>query len=932
MKNILNPVWIIIANVIPVVLFSLILWGNYRAIDSLLTDENINYWLTFGLVLIGLIVVNICYTIILYYKKWSISIFYGFIVLVSYSAFIYIFSFNHYNLISSNIPTWAISDKLLLYVFTFFMPTLIHSVFIIIVRLTPENKKQKAWLNLLFAMLIPIGFYFFVEIVLPFWKPLGFGFKQHFQTIIYTIAIIFFIFFFIRWIYILATKKNSFWREYPLFWKIPFTMIFPILGLVLNNDDTHIMGNNIFGDFNSFWFYCLALVNGILLSTSGFKHKVLRLLFYVGKSVTLAFTFYFFLVFLPFLPLSMILIVFFGSGILMLTPIILFMIHINELKKDFKFLLKHYSSLILIFVLMFSFLLIPTLITYSYINDKPVMDEALEYLYNPNYQKKYNIDLVAVERFTRNIKSNKKQTVFFSSNHQKPYISAYYNWLVLDNMTLSNKKLNYIGQVFFGNKKKPVRRNRMNILTNSTEIININTDSHYNVDEDYWTTWVNLEIENNSKTFRQAEYSTSIKLPEGVWIDDYYLYVGNKKEKGILTEKKTAMWVYNKIRNTRRDPGILYYLTANKVIFKVFPFSKNETRKTGIRFIHKEPINIKLDNNIVHLGKKGIQKYVGIETESSGKIIYFSSEAKKNLLKIKRQPYYHFFVDVSAGNKENLNNYIKRIEILLSKNKILKDNKISFVNAFTETLTMNQDWKNEFENQKFVGSFYLDMAIKKTLIESYSKNDNKYPIFIVITDNLKEAIIDYDYSDLKFCFPDNDLFYSLDRNNQLASYSLLKNSKKIVEESASIQINNDVVVWNDNFKDRVLLPNNDEASIAIKQDFIFDYDNLMSDNWQSGLIIHCKWISQLITNKDSNKKWMELIKNSFQSKILTPFTSYIVVENEIQKAIIKKKQEQVLSGSKLLDLDNDPQRMSEPGQIIVLVFLALFFLFYKRKK
>jgi hypothetical protein len=65
---------------------------------------------------------------------------------------------------------------------------------------------------------------------------------------------------------------------------------------------------------------------------------------------------------------------------------------------------------------------------------------------------------------------------------------------------------------------------------------------------------------------------------------------------------------------------------------------------------------------------------------------------------------------------------------------------------------------------------------------------------------------------------------------------------------------------------------------------------------------------------------------------MTPVTSYLVVENEAQKAILKKKQEQVLSGNKSLDLGEDAQRMSEPNMIIVFVLFGLTLLYIERRK
>ena len=65
---------------------------------------------------------------------------------------------------------------------------------------------------------------------------------------------------------------------------------------------------------------------------------------------------------------------------------------------------------------------------------------------------------------------------------------------------------------------------------------------------------------------------------------------------------------------------------------------------------------------------------------------------------------------------------------------------------------------------------------------------------------------------------------------------------------------------------------------------------------------------------------------------MTPVTSYIVVENEAQKAILKKKQEQVLSSNKSLDVGEDAQRMSEPSLIILFILLGLIMIIRETRK
>jgi hypothetical protein len=79
----------------------------------------------------------------------------------------------------------------------------------------------------------------------------------------------------------------------------------------------------------------------------------------------------------------------------------------------------------------------------------------------------------------------------------------------------------------------------------------------------------------------------------------------------------------------------------------------------------------------------------------------------------------------------------------------------------------------------------------------------------------------------------------------------------------------------------------------------------------------------------SGKEWNNLVKYSFKAKIMTPVTSYLVVENEAQKEMLKKKQEEVLSGKQSLDLSEDAVRMSEPELLLLVVLVILIFLIHR---
>jgi hypothetical protein len=63
---------------------------------------------------------------------------------------------------------------------------------------------------------------------------------------------------------------------------------------------------------------------------------------------------------------------------------------------------------------------------------------------------------------------------------------------------------------------------------------------------------------------------------------------------------------------------------------------------------------------------------------------------------------------------------------------------------------------------------------------------------------------------------------------------------------------------------------------------------------------------------------LHIIENSFKTKIMTPLTSYIVVENEAQEKVLLEKQKQILSTKKQLDLGGATQ-MSEPSLWMLLI-------------
>jgi len=972
MQNLLNSKWLFIINTLPIVVLFVLFFGQFNIIKTLLDENSIRLWKIFGLTLGILGLLNFIYTVCLTVRKQSVSVFYGIAALLCYIPFIYMYGVHIDKIIPFDIPQWMISGNLFLHTGTFLMPTLAYSVFVLVAHFTAETKEHKAWINFLIAIAIPVLGYLFSQIGLPLWRLFDGNFGTHVMLILIIVATLVFLFFLIRGVFILATKKTVVWQKYQLAWKIPIAIVLPLVGLLVNNglNNFGISNSGVFGDFKSYWFYILAVINGTFICLPNLENKIYRLFLFIGRSVTFAYTLYFFLVFLPFFPLSVVAIIAIGTGFLMLTPLLLFVIHINELSKDFSFLKSYFSKKLIIGISLLGFLVIPVCITSNYLKDKSVLNKTLEYLYTPDYSKQYSIDKKSLQKTLKIIKSHKDNNSGGIFGSQQPYLSSYFNWLVLDNLTLSDTKINYIEKVFFGETSFDLRNNSENIRNENVEITSISTSSVYDKEQKAWKSWVDLEITNNRENSWFAEYATTIDLPEGCWISDYYLYVGDRKEYGILAEKRSAMWVFSNIRNENRDPGILYYLTGNKVAFRVFPFADKEVRKTGIEFLHKEPITLRIDSNTVELGNEEETIYKNVETEN---VVYVSSQQKQTLKSVKREPYFHFLVDISEGKEKFSADFTKRIDAAIANNLSLSENaQISFVNSYVNSFPMNTNWKEIYQSQTFEGGFFLERGIQTVLFNSYKSSrmngidKSSYPIIMVITDSIQHSILDKDFADLKFAFPESNLFFNLDKYS-VTSHSLITKPKGMrISAVQAAESRSDYFVMAhfqqfihsaDNtipvkelfgkhkFVDRgvleyklsdnstVYLPDNNQPSIILKKDiFEVNPQEIQEKDWQSGLTMQAQWRSQILHPEISDKEWLNLVKNSFISKIMTPVTSYLVVENEAQKAILKKKQEQVLSSNKSLDLDENTQRMSEPSLWILTILLGLAILYKQIRK
>jgi hypothetical protein len=150
-----------------------------------------------------------------------------------------------------------------------------------------------------------------------------------------------------------------------------------------------------------------------------------------------------------------------------------------------------------------------------------------------------------------------------------------------------------------------------------------------------------------------GEYIGKIHLPEGVYVTGYALKIGDDFVPARIVEKKTAQWVYEKITEIHRDPGLLVFTSRNDLSLKVAPFGTNEVRQARleITYANAVPQTITLDDKQVQIGAAAASPApLSVTTCSTdaGSVVLASIADTANY-QLHRTPYLDILIDCSRG-------------------------------------------------------------------------------------------------------------------------------------------------------------------------------------------------------------------------------------------------------------------------------------------
>ena len=966
MQSLRSPKWVFLASTAPLLVYLLIFAGEFSVIHTLLPAASVGEWQAFGTVLGLLGLGGAGYAGWRLVRRQLVGGWYSVVALLAFSLWLCLLTTHGNELLPRNVPAWMVPTNPILMAWTFLMPTLAHAMLALVARFTADDQPHQAAPNILFAVVVPMGWGLVFE-VLKWVERLLRGTSSEVYTgpsrgetvgtviivVSLVVATLSFFFFLTRALFITSRRRERSWADGGLIWKIVVTIVLPLIGLGVNNGlffgQGFLGGNGVFGNFSSPWFYVLTIVNGVLLCLPDSDQPGLRLAQLLGRSALFGFTFYFFLVFLPFLPLAIPAIILIGTGFLLLAPLLLFVVHVRQLADDVAALRTLYRPRLVTTALVAGLAVLPLYFTGSFWHRRQVLHEALAYVYTPDYTQPPHVDADALAATLAQVRQNKDRNMELFFGSQQPYLSTYFNWLVLDNLMLSEHKINELELVFSGsvpengnyswgswNHSPPppppapgaqptVRRFSGSDLDGfhdpaptlgTTELRNAAVRSHYDARQQAWVSWVDLEVANRNPGDQNREYSTAIRLPEGCWVGDYTLTIGNRQEHGILAEKKAATWVFAQIlsENNSRDPGLLAYRGPNEIAVRVYPVSGAEARHTSIQFLHKEPVSLTVDGRALALGDSAATAPVAttITVPGSG-VAYVSGAAKQQLPLVQRRPYYHFLLDVSAGQPEPANMFRERLTRQLAQP--LPNGappRFSLVNAATTPVPAGASWTEALGNAPGSGGFYLGGAVRRVLFEAQEHPNATYPVLVVVTDDFNNAVLDADFEEFRSAYPESDVFYVLGNNGRLVPHSLRHAARQPLALGAVAGLPEagtpaSVRAWPNAAHPQAYLPTTAEAAVVVTgRPTMPTADRPAASRWLAGLLLRGYGQWQSFHPEITDRERVPFIQASFRVGILTPFTSFLALENDAQKAALHRKQEQTLAANASLDtVEND---------------------------
>lgn len=908
-----RPLWLLGTLVVPQLVLLLLNFRSWWLVAGELTPLQTGQVQTLGASALLLIVLGLGAAVTMARGRRTLDWPHGLALLLGHVAYLWAVTASLDKLVPASVPDWMLPRGMVLYhQYALCMPALLHAALLIACFGTRRHLGVELGGSALAVFGLPLVAYGFAHLVDSLHLDRG--------AMVYGIILMFasltalMVMALLRVLMLLAQVIRRLGGHGRLVLLALVGIVGPIAGLALN------IRIPFPADFQSTGVYVMALLNGFALLLPVDGPRLHHRLAWLAQCALFAFTSYFMLVFLPFLPLSLLAVIAMGSGLLMLVPLVLFVLHAQQLAAGWRAARSSPDVAGWAAAGLAAFLVLPGGFALRAHQDRTALHAALDHVHNPDYARgTFGGDLSAFQRGLENLRD-------FKAGLQLPFLSGFYNQVVFGGLVLPDAKLHTLYMTFFGRDLPEVRRDdvmrdvfgtgrRRGVWrawrgnpppTNTVELATLETARA--VEGDCETATLKLALHNTGSA--QAEYVTQLHLPPGVFVSGYWLHIGAERVPGRVFEKKAALWVYEMIRDmTRRDPGLLLFRQPGLVELRVFPLAANETRTTEIELIWPRglapPVRVG-DRVLDTTAAEPAPDYVMADGGELGRLLIVSPPRLRaaGTPAAAEPPYLHVIVDASAGT--DVKQLAARAKQLAQQAPGVREIVLTAANFECETPQARPESLDKLDalagalTLSARGGFCRDRALK-TALAWHAAHAPQRPMVlgVLVGDGPRAILPDEDLAYFARWHPDVAGYYELGSNGVAKAYDFQREPLATpVRELAALDLDgHPVLVPRDGDEPvaRALPPGAAGGSVIT---------NPRYQKAAAAWLRYADWLQRPAGRDDERAR---IVEASRAANVLTPLSSFIVVENSAQWRLLEQKEKQKLDNADALEIQKAPE-------------------------
>ncbi|CAK0779714.1 putative MSEP-CTERM sorting domain-containing protein [Gammaproteobacteria bacterium] len=839
-------------------------------------------------------------------------------------------------MVPRNVPRWIIEDTDFLgWNFTLWMPGTFLALYLMASVPSRLADRRDALYSVLAMLAIPLAWYVLISMSQPV---LLVRLPQVVTILLGVVSVVLMLVALVRLINTLMRLTRHGGRRMHTLLVLLLGLVAPLIGLYLNRSIAFP------ADFQSTGVYVLTVLNGLLLlAPSGGPHTRLQLFM---RALTYPFILYFFLVFLPFLPLSLLATLAMGMGFLMLVPLALGVFQTGLLVEDFRAVQGTFGRVQSLGLLLTGVLWIPGYLLMEAVLDRVALHQAIDVVYN----EAPSPSPVQATRATRAL----MKLHAYKQGIQLPYLASAYSQLVFGGMVLSDDRIGRMYYLLSGTPLPTIRpdslspffyrerriQGRRGSLPPRRDIALESIESSLIAPGQ---ARVHLKLRNQSAD-SHSEYLAHIKLPEGVFATGLTLKIEDRWEQGKVFDRKTALWVYTKSTEVKRDPSLLLYSAPDTLELRVYPFPAEGQREVAVdfRFPVQAAARISLDGREVVLNPD-INPDAAVNTSLQVAGEHLAVLGQLSLPTVIRRPYLHIMLDFSVGSEKALASYPQRIA-RLAETLGIREVRLSAINLYQQDLdngvvlsaTDQEALSTAIKNARLppVGGFWGEQAIRRALLhhaDGLARGDiERVPLFVLLAASTmhQQEWAAMQLSPLASITPDVGIWY-LDERGTLSAHSFTGEafSAAVPPVLSPVHIfrrGATTAVINPRQPAMARLPGN--APLAYFDGAIFSQvpESVLlhpDTTWLPYAELWSTWRTAALDPAAMESRRGQLLEASRSLGMLIPSTSLMVVENTAQWRILERKEDQSLANQGALAFEE--RKTPEPPEWIMLVVLIV---------